>query len=177
MTPIAATEGVVSLRDFQDSDRAYVIRTWVLCMQPDGVWASKGTRRMKLSSPAFKTFRDSIEAFPRIALAGGPRTGKTTLSLLVDRKVRVHTDDFRQYNWDQVPERVIAVCHSHPAFIVEGVQVGRCLRKGLQVDLVIWFEEPHEALSKGQMAMRKGCETIFHDWASNVKNGPKVLYF
>jgi len=43
LKPISATEGVVSIREFQDSDRAYVIRTWVLCMQPEGVWSSTGS--------------------------------------------------------------------------------------------------------------------------------------
>lgn len=114
-----------------------------------------------------------LARFPRVAIAGVPRSGKTTgiaFTAEVDDDGRriIHTDDWKQprCNWADAPALVIAACQDS-RFLVEGVQVGRCLRKGLVVDAVVWMAEPLVELDKGQATMAKGCKTIFDDWLAN----------
>lgn len=102
----------------------------------------------------------------RLAIAGGPRTGKTTLAGRLIGRSQVHTDDFMALPWAEVPEATIAACSSHQCFVVEGVQVARALRKGLEVDAVIWMGRPMVTLSDGQASMAKGVYTVFQEWVT-----------
>lgn len=112
-------------------------------------------------------WRDLLSRYPRVAIAGGPRTGKTTLSALGDGRTVVHTDDWiNRTEWEGVPTEVIKACGTGPV-IVEGVQVPRALRKGLSVDCVVWLERPRTLQTRKQLIMLAGLRTIFGDWASN----------
>ena len=108
-------------------------------------------------------FAQVLAKYDKIAIAGGPKSGKTTLSNLARDHHVVHTDDYRD-SWDTAPEDAMKDLEGHDKWIIEGIQVGRCLRKGLKPDIVIWSGEPRKALSPGQKVMSKGCKTIFHDW-------------
>jgi hypothetical protein len=54
-------------------------------------------------------------------------------------------------------------------FIIEGVQVGRAIRKWLRrnpdtplpVDTVYYFQWPHLDLTKGQTSILKGCQSVW----------------
>lgn len=110
---------------------------------------------------------DILSRYPRVAIAGGPRTGKTTLSAIGDGRPVVHTDDWiDKTEWDGVPTEVIKACGAGPV-IVEGVQVPRALRKGLSVDCVVWCERPRALQTRKQLIMLAGLRTIFAEWASN----------
>ena len=112
-------------------------------------------------------WRDLLSRYPRVAIAGGPRTGKTTLSALGDGRLVVHTDDWiNRTEWEGVPTEVIKACGTGPV-IVEGVQVPRALRKGLSVDCVVWLERPRTLQTRKQLIMLAGIRTIFAEWASN----------
>ncbi len=116
-------------------------------------------------------------AVPRLAVAGGPRTGKTTLAAKLAARAQIHTDDLMALPWADVPPAVIAECDRHGALVVEGVQVARALRKGLQVDAVIWMGRPHVALSEGQERMAKGVQTVFQEWlTANAGRIPVVTH-
>lgn len=114
-------------------------------------------------------FAQLLRTYPRIAIAGGPRTGKTTLSvcaLAIAPGIRIeHTDDLiGRASWDDVPTEVEARVRRESRYVLEGVQVGRCLRNGLEVDAVVWLDVPHVKLTDEQESMRKGCVTIFAEW-------------
>ncbi len=115
----------------------------------------------------------------RIAICGGPRVGKTTLAYdnVFARHAKISTDDLiNKVDWDSVPEEIARLTVGVERFVVEGVQAGRCLRRGLAVDLVIWLERPHVELSEGQRRMWKACRNIFSDWLGMPEsNGVKVL--
>lgn len=122
-------------------------------------------------------FKLVLKTFPRVAIAGGPNTGKTTLSRMVGGRPVYHTDDHRGLAWEAVPHAVIAEVLDQTGggrepFVVEGVQVPRTLRKGLVVDAVVWLDEPLEEESKGQATMRKGCATVLADWFKDNKDVP-----
>ena len=101
----------------------------------------------------------------RIVIAGGPRTGKTTLSKLVGASTVRHTDDL---GWSEASAEVSTWFDVDGSWIVEGVAVPRALRKwlaanpdGKPCDVAYWLEEPHERLTPGQASMAKGCAKVW----------------
>lgn len=120
----------------------------------------------------------------RICIAGGPRTGKTTLAgTLFERHdwphdapdcdgcgVVRHTDDLIQLGWSEASAAAAEWFEYPGPWIVEGVAVPRALRKwlaahpeGKPCDVVYWLEEPHEERTPGQIAMANGCLTVWRE--------------
>lgn len=123
-------------------------------------------------------FADVLAKYKRVAIVGGPKAGKTTLSRFVKDRQVVHTDDFRNYAWEDVPESVIKFVNEHSntrGFVVEGTQVARALRKGLEVDAVVVLMEPLQTLSKGQASMAKAVMTVLADWFKKTQRRIPVL--
>lgn len=123
----------------------------------------------------FEALRHVFRDYDRVAIAGGPKTGKSTLAVVGEEcrlraghseGVIIHTDASMNMPWADQPFDVIKRCKAAGLrFIVEGVQVGRALRKGLEVDAVIWLSEPKTQRTKSQVSMAKGASTIFEGWA------------
>jgi hypothetical protein len=110
---------------------------------------------------------------PRVAIAGGPRTGKTTLSQRVTGRTVLHTDDLiGKFEWSQLSEEIVRQCASLGGFAVEGVRVAHALRKGLEVDAVVWLETAKERLTPGQASMTRAVRTVFFEW--EAANGARV---
>lgn len=104
----------------------------------------------------------------RIAIAGGPRVGKTTLGLrlheLLPERRLLHTDDLiDRMAWSEVSDFIVRDLAGDP-WIVEGVRVVHALRKGLEADLVIWMDRPWVPLTPGQASMSKAVGTVFAEW-------------
>lgn len=132
----------------------------------------------------------------RVCIAGGPRTGKTTLAAKLAANVVMlecascgwpasehdcdtpnlapvatpvrHTDDLIDLGWSEASAAAALWFDEPGPWIVEGVAVPRALRKwlaahpeGKPCDVVHWLEEPMDLRSKGQIAMGKGCETVW----------------
>lgn len=77
--------------------------------------------------------------------------------------------------WEIVPEKIIAELRGLDSFVVEGTQVARALRKGLEVDAVVYLSAPKVSGRKpGQIAMAKAVHTILMDWR---KTNPKTPVF
>ncbi len=107
----------------------------------------------------------------RIAIAGGPRVGKTTLGLrlheLLPERRLLHTDDLiDRMSWSEVSDFIVRDLAGDP-WIVEGVRVAHALRKGLQADLVIWLDRPWVPLTPGQASMSKAVRTVYEEWRRN----------
>lgn len=122
-------------------------------------------------------FELALKTYPRIAICGGPNVGKTTLARMVKDRPVIHTDSFMERSWEAVPHAVIAKVYDETGggkdpFVIEGVQAPRTLRKGLEVDAVLWLDQPLEPESKGQASMRKGCMTVLADWFADNKHIP-----
>jgi hypothetical protein len=110
----------------------------------------------------------------RVLIAGGPRTGKTTLAeqlaAVSGAPVR-HTDDLvGKLDWSAASSEVAGWIEAPGPWIVEGVAVGRALRKwfaahpeGAPADLIYWCLAPKVARSRGQITMAKGCLTVWGD--------------
>lgn len=127
----------------------------------------------------------------RIAITGGPRTGKTTMAkrLVGDSSIADwgtpgacfggptraeqfvrHTDDLIHLGWSGASQAACGWFDEPGPWIIEGVAVSRALRKWRDqhpgepppVDRVIYLAEPHETLVYGQRVMASGVRTV-HD--------------
>lgn len=113
---------------------------------------------------------------PRLAIAGGPRCGKTTLACYVrdsigDRPVFLD-ERFRGLEWAAVPLAMIAATEKLSRFVIESVNVARALRKGMQVDGVVYLHKPRVERIPGQIRMAKGVHTVFTQWRSQNRETP-----
>ena len=108
----------------------------------------------------------------RVAIVGGPKTGKTTLSRKLQGVEILHTDDLMHLNWEHQPEAISERLRGKSTFVVEGVQTARALRKGLEVDAVIFLDEPHQELIRGQLTMLKGVQKVFKEWQEKHPDVP-----
>lgn len=102
----------------------------------------------------------------KLVIAGGPRTGKTTLA----NKYRnvAHTDALIPYGWKRASEIASAQFDDPDIEVQEGVASLRALRKWLRAnktgkpcDKLIYLTHPFEELTPGQKAMTKGCHSVF----------------
>ena len=107
----------------------------------------------------------------RIAIAGGPRTGKTTLAADLDG-LKLATDALmHDHDWSGASQAASEWLDLRCGdLVLEGVAVPRALRKWLKrnpegkpVDRVVWLSSPHVELSPGQATMAKGCETVWRE--------------
>lgn len=108
----------------------------------------------------------------KIILAGGPKSGKSTLGRKLSAELGiplVSTDDYIECGWSEAPHEIILKIKDMPSYILEGVNSGRTIRKmaekdmKLDFDRVIYLDEPRIELNKGQAALRKGCVTVWQD--------------
>ena len=67
----------------------------------------------------------------RIAITGGPQTGKTTLAATLGAPV-IHGDDFIELGWSQSSQALAHAMRTRGRGFAEGVQVPRALRKMLE---------------------------------------------
>lgn len=118
-------------------------------------------------------FSDDLSLIPelrkgRLIIAGGPQTGKTTLSheIASGRRVR-HTDDLIDEGWSKSSDDARQWIREPGEWVIEGVAAVRAIRKILRedkvlpVDVVLYLTGPYADLDKGQRAMTTGCKTIW----------------
>jgi dephospho-CoA kinase len=106
-------------------------------------------------------------------VAGGPRSGKSTLAAKLSDyyRVPVHgTDELMRLGWSESSEAASRWLERHGPWICEGVAMPRALRKFLArvpdrapADLVIFINEAVDARIDGQETMAKGCRTVFDE--------------
>jgi DNA polymerase III delta prime subunit len=114
---------------------------------------------------------------PHILVAGRPRCGKTTKALEIGRVLGVQvrsTDDLiGKGAWSNVSDEVSRWLDNPEPWIIEGVAAVRALRKwltrhpkreeGLPLTALHWMRCPKAAVSPGQAALGKACETIWSE--------------
>jgi adenylate kinase family enzyme len=106
----------------------------------------------------------------RVAIVGGPRTGKTTFSRRLAETLGlplVHTDDFIPLGWAGSGAKAAEVIARARRVIIEGVAVPRALRRLLKdhprrrpIEALIILGRPKVKRTKGQEAMAKGLTKI-----------------
>jgi len=125
------------------------------------------------------TWADLVARYNRIAVVGGPRTGKTTLVMTtveVDDRPVFHTDDLiGLVEWADQPAVIIERCAPLDRYVVEGIQVARALRKGLEPDVVVVTTWPMVERTSGQKRLARAVDTWFHDWLAQRPDHGRAL--
>jgi len=106
----------------------------------------------------------------RVAVVGGPRTGKSTAArALADAHglpLR-HADDLIPLGWSRASEQLAHEMRLSDGGIFEGVAIARALRKlleldpGQPLDAVVVMHAPYAVLTPGQAAMTAGHDRVF----------------
>lgn len=121
---------------------------------------------------------------PRIVIAGGPKTGKTTLADHLSGLGPIRaTDDLIGLGWSQASLAASQWLDNPGPWIVEGVATVRALRKwlsrnpqGKPCDLIAYLETAHVALIPGQLSMQKGVATVWRRiYADVAARGVRIL--
>ena len=106
----------------------------------------------------------------RVVLAGGPRTGKTTIAEALQHRIRTRSTDalIGSYDFAEGAPAEVARWMAEPGpWLIEGVAAIRAARAYLQAvesapcDLLVWLAVPFVERSQTQRGMAKGCETVF----------------
>jgi len=109
----------------------------------------------------------------RIAITGGPRTGKTLAARAVALATGlplVSTDDFIELGWSQASQHLADLLADGAPRIVEGVAVARALRKALRdrpeerpIDRLVILSVPKVEQTDGQRTMASGVDTVIEE--------------
>ncbi len=108
----------------------------------------------------------------RVVVAGGCRTGKTTLADKWGRDHGVlvrHTDELIHLGWSQASDAAAKWFDEKGPWLIEGVAAVRALRKWAAVhhrdelpcDVLVYLSRPLEPLTPGQQSMNRGVQTIW----------------
>ncbi len=102
---------------------------------------------------------------------------------VTDRPVH-HNDTALHIKWEDQPAHWIKQTKDQPAFVIEGVQAARAIRKGLDVDAVIHLSREDAdrhlndtrgtPLKPGQVSMHKAQKTIL---AEALQDKPHVAVY
>lgn len=122
-------------------------------------------------------------------IAGGPRTGKSTLAQRFPVAKRNTTDDTIGMGWSQSSHEVSLWFDREGPWVIEGVATVRALRKWLQrnadektreaapCERVIVLTQPRTELSEGQVSMTKGIITVWNEIAPELeRRGVDVIF-
>src|SRR6266550_2238300 len=112
----------------------------------------------------------------RTVIVGGPKTGKTTRAIAEGGDI-LHTDDLAAgRDWSAQSLAAMARLGQDGSWTMEGVTAVRALRKwlaahpdGKPCDRVVRLTEAHQSLTPGQASLAKGCDTVFREIESNLR--------
>jgi len=108
---------------------------------------------------------DAALRVKRLAIAGGPRAGKTTLArYAASGRYLLSTDSLIGLPEAEQSAAVLTALDGRAEFVVEGCLVARALRKGLAVDAVLWLDGSKLKLTAGQAQQAKAIRTVFNEW-------------
>lgn len=130
--------------------------------------------KLRANAEVLTAWLDVLAAHERIALTGGPRSGKTTLSRAAERSHHVvHTDDWRESPWDVQPAEIMLALEALPRrtpFVIEGVQVPRLLRRGLRVDALVTLDTHPlgDFDPRRHERMRKSVFSVLREWSKTL---------
>lgn len=121
-----------------------------------------------------------------ILIVGGPRIGKSTLSLKLCDALGIQTlhksHDIEHLQWHESSTFASQWFDDPGDWIIEGVQMVRALRKWLDRNPgkpfdcdIIYLSKPFVPLLPGQASMTKGVQTVFNEIERDVlRRGARI---
>ncbi len=97
-----------------------------------------------------KKIQEILRTHRRVAVTGGPDTGKSIVTDYVTDRPVYHSDAFTDDDWHTKPDALIREAYQNDSpqgYVVAGITADRAVRKGLQVDAIIHCETPRKALN------------------------------
>jgi len=118
-----------------------------------------------------------VEGYKKVALTGPPKSGKTTLANEIKDRPIIHTDDYAHLAWKDQATAPLIKTATLDKFLIEGVQVPRALRKGLEIQIVICLGMSLEPLNTYQAGTAKSIRTILAEWSrSSMGEAIPIVY-
>ena len=118
-----------------------------------------------------------VECYKKVALTGPPKSGKTTLANEIKDRPIIHTDDFMHLSWKEQALAPRIKAASLDTFLIEGIQVPRILRKGLDIQIVICLGESIEPLNTHQVDAANSIRTVLTEWSrSSLGESVPIVY-
>lgn len=119
----------------------------------------------------------------RVAITGGPKTGKTTMASTMSGTIR-HTDDLIGLGWSEASLACSRWFDEPGAWVVEGVMVPRALRKwlnrnrhGKPCDEVIFMTQPKAPTRPSHKNMSAGIDSVWLEIEGELaRRGVKIIY-
>ena len=117
----------------------------------------------------------------RVIIAGGPRSGKTTLARSFGVPFK-STDDVKHLPWSEVSAVVAPWFDRKGSWVVEGVRTVHAIRRWLQehhegtpADLVIFLDGARLNLTPAQANMKKGILTVWAEIQEELERRGTVV--
>ena len=114
---------------------------------------------------------DVLKKYKRVAVVGGPVTGKSIVTEQVSDRPTFHSDDFNRdaLGWSGQSEALKEAAASSETFIVAGCAADRAVRKGLEVDAIIHCTEFQNHLpTDGQATLKRQIDKRTRELAKNT---------
>lgn len=130
---------------------------------------------------------DMLRGHRRVIVAGGPRSGKTTLSVRASERYglpwRSGDDIIANTGWGDDSQKVAQWFDEPGDFIYEGVVMPRAIRKWLDANpdkkldaTVVWLGSAKSKRSERQSTMAKACQTIWDEVAPELqRRGVEII--
>jgi len=100
-----------------------------------------------------------LRRYPRVAVTGGPVTGKSIVTDAVTDRPVIHSDNIAHGDthtaWSRHSADVKHEAEQHQRFVVAGIAADRAVRKGLEVDAIIHARRPRDRYTRGQRTLKK----------------------
>lgn len=95
-------------------------------------------KSINYQTPLFFHLKEVVDKYDRIAIAGWPKSGKTTAVNQLDVDCPIfHTDDYLENGFGQDWTKLLNKLSGEQRFIVEGVNVSHLIEQGLRVDYIV----------------------------------------
>ncbi len=130
---------------------------------------------------------DELATHERVIIAGGPRTGKSTLAVRAGERhghqVRHGDSLVGTHEWSEASAEVAKWFDESGRWIVEGVSAPRAIRKWLKANpgkpvdaTIVWCPSKVQVRGKPQDSMAKAVETVWREILPELKRrGAKVI--